>query len=64
MPPASHGFIIKSMLLESSICLLILFKGILSTRVLALGYGSKRRSRKKRENTNFVEDTVIVTRSK
>jgi hypothetical protein len=32
--------------------------------MLALGYGSKRRSRKKRENANFVEDIVIVTGSK
>ena len=31
MPPASHGFIIESMLPESSICLMLLFKGILST---------------------------------
>jgi hypothetical protein len=32
--------------------------------MLALGYGSKRRSRKKRENVNFTEDTVIVIGSK
>jgi hypothetical protein len=31
MPPASYGFIIDSMLLDSSICLMLLFKGILST---------------------------------
>jgi hypothetical protein len=33
MPPASHGFIIESMLPESSICLMLLFKGSLSTCV-------------------------------
>jgi hypothetical protein len=32
--------------------------------LLALGYGSKRRSRKKKENVNFAEDTVTVTGSK
>jgi hypothetical protein len=33
-------------------------------RMLALGYGSKRRSRKEKENVNFVKDTVTVTGSK
>ena len=32
--------------------------------LLALGYGRKKRSRKKRKNENFAEDTVIVTKSK
>jgi hypothetical protein len=31
---------------------------------LALGYGSKRRLRKKRRNVNRMEDTVTVTGSK
>jgi hypothetical protein len=33
-------------------------------KLLALGYGSKRRSRKKRKNVNCAEDTVTVTGSK
>jgi hypothetical protein len=33
MPPTSHGFIIKSMLPKSSICLMLFFKGSLSTYV-------------------------------
>jgi hypothetical protein len=33
MPLASHGFIIESMLPKSSICLMLLFKGFLSTCV-------------------------------
>jgi hypothetical protein len=37
---------------------------ILNARMLALGYGSKRRSRKKRENVNFTEYTVTINRSK
>jgi hypothetical protein len=32
--------------------------------LLALSYGSKRRSRKKRENVNCMEDTMMVTGSK
>jgi hypothetical protein len=32
--------------------------------LLSLGYGSKQRSRKKRQNVNYVEDTVTVTGSK
>jgi hypothetical protein len=32
--------------------------------LLALGYGSMQRSRKKKENVNFTEDTVTVTGSK
>jgi len=32
--------------------------------LLALGYGRKKISRKKRDNENFTEDIVIVTGSK
>jgi hypothetical protein len=34
MPPASQSFIIESMLLEYSICLMLLFKGFISTYVV------------------------------
>ena len=33
MPPTSHDYIIESMLMESTICLMLLFKGSLSTCV-------------------------------
>jgi hypothetical protein len=35
-----------------------------ATMLLALGYEGKQRTRKKRKNVNFTEDTVTVTGSK
>jgi hypothetical protein len=42
----------------------IVLKTLTQGGLLALGYGNKRRLRKKRKNVNCAEDTVIVIGSK